>query len=119
MFTVTKGATVAYPRAYALHLGTKGTYVFVGTWDRLTARRKADMARTVLAHLGRDADLGERDLVLCFDTNPFCDRRNLTITPTTMANDDDASDIRLTLAYSHNMGSGEWDLGTTYLHTVA
>lgn len=119
MFTITKGDTLTYPRAYALHLGARGTLVFVGTWDRLTAKRKATIARTALDFLGKPSDLADADLVRCFDSNPFCDRAGLTFTQTTITNDDDPTDVRHSLSYSYARGGGEWDMGTTHLHTVA
>lgn len=119
MYSLTKGETRTYPRAYAIST-RNGMRVYVGGVIMLTKGRKADIVRhlTKLDSIALPADTSEADLASMFDRSPFCRMDDVTVTLTKVANDDDPNDIRVTWSYSYGHGGGDWNAANTVFATV-
>lgn len=119
MYTITKGESRNYARAYVIRT-RNGERVYVGNLNTLTKRRKADVVRHLASVDSITIPLGasDSDLASLFDRSPFCRLDNLEMTLTTCTNEHDANDVRVTWCYSDSNGGGQWELETTVFATV-
>lgn len=113
MFTLDNGPKRHLGRTYVLGLNGGRTLVVSGAVDRMTKARKAGMQRAALMLARPDTDpktlSDDETLAAAWDRTPWCRRDNMTVWECKVTNDDDTSDVRLTVNYEYVAGGGSWD----------
>lgn len=107
MSDVTYGEWTDYPRAYDIRVMGGKHYLFVGAVDRLTAKRKGEIVRRVIADNGMSDTLKGDDAWAAnmFDRTPFIRRDALRVRKMHVP---DGPHARTVLDYRDDHGMGEF-----------
>lgn len=114
-YTIKFGTEQNYPSAWRTHM--RGGELFVSNSQRLTPKIKMAILSHVCAAAGIVGPTDSKDANDLWEKLPITKWDNVMVRPIHVVNDEDPTDYRVGVDYSHSMGMGE--LRTEQVHALA